>query len=313
MNTQDLQKLKDALEIGRDAAHEVAQRFHEEMKGYREAEHKQVDKDVADIEEAIALAERTSSAGSAVVMSDEKRQQLEEAIKKTEYKYFGDYELSTIQRTAVEVLVEAAREQLAAVPAVAQEPKLTVRDGMWWPDGFCRDPKGEIIAPAGQNSAFRFGYDNGYADCMVELPKIIAASPVAAKPVPVDESDIRGPLTASQRQHARMLYNNLRGVQDGIEEVIRYVSTSAYCNGGKDLKVDTTPQAPAQPAPVADSLAVEMAKGYQCVPKVLTREMRSLMVKMRNSRNHDVDDMWSEALAAAPVTSQAGNPDKDHG
>jgi len=65
MNAQELQKLKDALEIGRDAAHEVAQRFHEEMKGYREAEHKQVDKDVADINEAIAMIERTSSAGSA--------------------------------------------------------------------------------------------------------------------------------------------------------------------------------------------------------------------------------------------------------
>jgi hypothetical protein len=50
----DTEKLKEALEIGRDAAHEVAQRFHEEMKGYREAEHKQVDADVATIEAAIA-------------------------------------------------------------------------------------------------------------------------------------------------------------------------------------------------------------------------------------------------------------------
>jgi len=51
----DTEKLKDALEIGRDAAYEVAQRFHEEMKGYREAEHKQVDADVATIEAAISL------------------------------------------------------------------------------------------------------------------------------------------------------------------------------------------------------------------------------------------------------------------
>lgn len=63
MNTEEIIKVLDALETGRDAAHEVAQRFHEEMKGYREAEHKQVDEDVSVIEEAINIvkAERTTS------------------------------------------------------------------------------------------------------------------------------------------------------------------------------------------------------------------------------------------------------------
>lgn len=57
MNKEQIEKLIEVLEVGRDAAHEVAQRFHEEMKGYREAEHKQVDKDVADLNEAIAMLE----------------------------------------------------------------------------------------------------------------------------------------------------------------------------------------------------------------------------------------------------------------
>jgi len=73
-----------------------------------------------DIKSAKLWNERTSSAGSAVVLSDEKREQLEDAIQETEYKYFGDYEMSADQRTAVEVLVEAAREQLSA--AAAQQP-----------------------------------------------------------------------------------------------------------------------------------------------------------------------------------------------
>lgn len=57
MNKEQIETLIEILEVGRDAAHEVAQRFHEEMKGYREAEHKQVDKDVADLNEAIAMLE----------------------------------------------------------------------------------------------------------------------------------------------------------------------------------------------------------------------------------------------------------------
>jgi hypothetical protein len=47
--------VKEALEIGRDAAHEVAERCHQEFAGYKEHRHKAVDADVATIDAAIAL------------------------------------------------------------------------------------------------------------------------------------------------------------------------------------------------------------------------------------------------------------------
>jgi len=53
--TPDLEKLKEALEIGRDAAQEVANRCHQEFAGYKEHRHKAVDDDVATIEAALAM------------------------------------------------------------------------------------------------------------------------------------------------------------------------------------------------------------------------------------------------------------------
>lgn len=45
-----------ALEIGADAAHEVAERFHLEMKGYREHEHNARDADVATVRRALEMS-----------------------------------------------------------------------------------------------------------------------------------------------------------------------------------------------------------------------------------------------------------------
>lgn len=45
-------------------------------------------------------------------MDDEQKAELEAAIRKTEYKYFGDYEFSEDQRAAVDVLVAFAQSYL---------------------------------------------------------------------------------------------------------------------------------------------------------------------------------------------------------
>jgi hypothetical protein len=58
LNQQNIIRIKEALEIGYDAAGVIAQRFHEEKRGYREAEHKQVDADAAEIQACITLMER---------------------------------------------------------------------------------------------------------------------------------------------------------------------------------------------------------------------------------------------------------------
>jgi hypothetical protein len=84
MNNKDIRRIIDALETGRYAAHEVAQRFHEEMKGYRHAEHMQVDADVAEIQECIALmegwiAERAVSPAGESIDTPEFRKKLRNA------------------------------------------------------------------------------------------------------------------------------------------------------------------------------------------------------------------------------------------
>jgi hypothetical protein len=73
LNQQDIQKLRKALETGRDAAQEVAERCHQEFAGYKEHRHKAVDADVAEIEtalEMIALAERAVSPAESVQSID---------------------------------------------------------------------------------------------------------------------------------------------------------------------------------------------------------------------------------------------------
>lgn len=51
---------------------------------------------------------------AAYCLSNQARAELEKAIKATEYKYFGDYEMSADQREAVDVLVFHAQKLLAA-------------------------------------------------------------------------------------------------------------------------------------------------------------------------------------------------------
>ena len=53
-------------------------------------------------------------AAQPVVLSDEQINDLKDAIGETEYKYFGCYEFSESQHTAVDVLVEVARMVIAA-------------------------------------------------------------------------------------------------------------------------------------------------------------------------------------------------------
>jgi hypothetical protein len=53
-------------------------------------------------------------AAQPVVLSDEQISDLKDAIGETEYKYFGCYEFSESQHTAVDVLVEVARMVIAA-------------------------------------------------------------------------------------------------------------------------------------------------------------------------------------------------------
>ncbi|MGI4792929.1 MAG: hypothetical protein ACRYG8_02370 [Janthinobacterium lividum] len=49
--------------------------------------------------------------------ADLTREQVEAAIKATEYKYFGDYELSDVERAAVDTLVSIARQHLERLAA----------------------------------------------------------------------------------------------------------------------------------------------------------------------------------------------------
>jgi len=56
----------------------------------------------------------TSPAPAIVQITDEQIDSLKDAIGKTEYKYFGDYEMSEGQRDAVDVLVETAKMMLSS-------------------------------------------------------------------------------------------------------------------------------------------------------------------------------------------------------
>lgn len=49
------------------------------------------------------------------------QEQIAAAIKATEYKYFGDYEMSDAQRDAVDVLVRVAQARLASQPTSAED------------------------------------------------------------------------------------------------------------------------------------------------------------------------------------------------
>lgn len=53
-------------------------------------------------------------------ISTDLRLKLEAAIDKTEYKYFGDYEMSAIERDAVDLLVEFVAAVLVTSPAVRE-------------------------------------------------------------------------------------------------------------------------------------------------------------------------------------------------
>lgn len=65
------------------------------------------------------------------------REAIERAIKATEYKYFGDYEMSDDQREAVDVLVQAARHRLAALASAPAGDGVVqqVKDILRGPDG----------------------------------------------------------------------------------------------------------------------------------------------------------------------------------
>lgn len=58
------------------------------------------------------------------------RAKVEAAIKATEYKYFGDYEMSDDQRDAVDTLVEAARAALAYTPKASPPADMVIRDDL---------------------------------------------------------------------------------------------------------------------------------------------------------------------------------------
>ena len=58
MTNEDRQTVIQALEAGRDAAAEVATRYHEAMAGYRKSEHERLDADVARIDTALAIMRR---------------------------------------------------------------------------------------------------------------------------------------------------------------------------------------------------------------------------------------------------------------
>jgi hypothetical protein len=42
-------------------------------------------------------------------------------------------------------------------------------DGIFWPNGYCTDPNGKIIAPKGRHEDFNFGYERGYADGLLAI------------------------------------------------------------------------------------------------------------------------------------------------
>lgn len=56
-----------------------------------------------------------------------------------------------------------------------QELPLTLRSGIWWPEGYVTDPDGKIIPPAGRLHDFKFGYDQGYSDGMQSIKDSVKA------------------------------------------------------------------------------------------------------------------------------------------
>lgn len=52
------EKIIYALEIGRDAAYQVAQEYHGAMAGYRQSTHEQLDCDVRMIDDVIEMVEK---------------------------------------------------------------------------------------------------------------------------------------------------------------------------------------------------------------------------------------------------------------
>ena len=57
---------------------------------------------------------------SIVEVTMHSREAIEAAIKKTEYKYFGDYEMSDDQREAVDILVDVARHRASDAERVRE-------------------------------------------------------------------------------------------------------------------------------------------------------------------------------------------------
>jgi hypothetical protein len=58
INKETKEKIIYALELGRDAAYQVAQEYHGAMAGYRQSNHDMLDNDVRMIDDAIELVKQ---------------------------------------------------------------------------------------------------------------------------------------------------------------------------------------------------------------------------------------------------------------
>lgn len=112
--------LREALEIGRDAAYEVAQRYHQEMAGYRPQAHKQKDADVAKIETALAALSQPMPEAAAQGWKDGDTAKLVNDLRDVAVQFHDAQQL----RERIAHIIRPLTDRLSASPAAPAQPKV---------------------------------------------------------------------------------------------------------------------------------------------------------------------------------------------
>jgi hypothetical protein len=162
-------------------------------------------------------------------LSDEQRAKIEEAIKETEYKYFGDYEFSEEQHAAVDTLVDAACALLSHTAPQAEPCPADMGEHACQNRHQCWEPCGEL------------GHSAEHAK--------VAGSPVSAPavselpPLPDDEAveqfiyeRVRGYVPESMYEPIRQLMHEYAQAALAAQHGYRLVEDDAPVQDGETAK-----------------------------------------------------------------------------